>query len=60
MALKKFQLYSSLRQSCDELRGGMDSSQYKDYARLVFSDANLSPGDQEMPEVFALGKQIVA
>nr|MDA3950488.1 type I restriction-modification system subunit M N-terminal domain-containing protein [Spirochaeta sp.] len=31
MALKKSQLYSSLWASCDELRGGMDASQYKDY-----------------------------
>ena len=31
MALKKSQLYSSLWHSCDELRGGMDASQYKDY-----------------------------
>ena len=31
MALKKSQLYSSLWLSCDELRGGMDASQYKDY-----------------------------
>ena len=31
MALTKSQLYSSLWQSCDELRGGMDASQYKDY-----------------------------
>src|SRR5206468_5567325 len=31
MALKKSQLYSSIWQSCDELRGGMDASQYKDY-----------------------------
>ncbi|MDZ7753655.1 MAG: type I restriction-modification system subunit M [Gammaproteobacteria bacterium] len=31
MALKKSQLYNSLWQSCDELRGGMDASQYKDY-----------------------------
>jgi hypothetical protein len=28
MALKKSQLYSKLWQSCDELRGGMDASQY--------------------------------
>jgi len=31
MALKKSQLYSSLWSSCDEPRGGMDASQYKDY-----------------------------
>lgn len=31
MAVKKTELYSSLWASCDELRGGMDSSQYKDY-----------------------------
>src|SRR5262249_20985700 len=31
MALKKSELYSSLWQSCDALRGGMDASQYKDY-----------------------------
>lgn len=31
MAIKKTQLYSSLWASCDELRGGMDASQYKDY-----------------------------
>ena len=31
MAIKKTELYSSLWQSCDALRGGMDGSQYKDY-----------------------------
>lgn len=31
MVLKKSDLYSSLWRSCDELRGGMDASQYKDY-----------------------------
>lgn len=31
MAIKKNELYSSLWASCDQLRGGMDASQYKDY-----------------------------
>jgi len=31
MTIKKSELYSSLWASCDELRGGMDASQYKDY-----------------------------
>ncbi len=35
MALKKSELYSSLWQSCDVLRGGMDASQYKDYVLVL-------------------------
>ncbi len=35
MAIKKSDLYSSLWASCDELRGGMDASQYKDYVLFV-------------------------
>jgi len=31
MAIKKSELYSSLYQACDNLRGGMDPSQYKNY-----------------------------
>lgn len=31
MAIKKSDLYSNLWKSCDQLRGGMDASQYKDY-----------------------------
>jgi type I restriction enzyme M protein len=35
MALKKSELYSSLWASCDELRGSMDASQYKDYVLVL-------------------------
>src|SRR6266513_410177 len=35
MALKKSELYSSLWKGCDELRGGMDASQYKDYVLVL-------------------------
>lgn len=35
MAIKKSDLYSSLWQSCDELRDGMDASQYKDYVLVL-------------------------
>jgi HsdM N-terminal domain len=38
MALKKSELYSSLWASCDELRGGMDASQYKDYVLVLLFD----------------------
>jgi type I restriction enzyme M protein len=35
MAIRKSELYSSLWASCDELRGGMDASQYKDYVLVL-------------------------
>lgn len=35
MAVKKSDLYSSIWASCDELRGGMDASQYKDYVLFL-------------------------
>jgi len=35
MAIKKSDLYSKLWASCDELRGGMDASQYKDYVLVL-------------------------
>ncbi len=50
MALKKTDLYSSIWQSCDELRGGMDASQYKDYIltllfmKYVTDKAKADPG----------------
>jgi len=35
MPIKKSELYSSLWECCDELRGGMDASQYKDYVLVL-------------------------
>src|SRR6516165_7915966 len=35
MALQNSELYNSLWQSCEELRGGMDASQYKDYVLVL-------------------------
>ena len=35
MPIKKSELYSSLWASCDELRGGMDASRYKDYVLVL-------------------------
>lgn len=35
MALKKSQIYSTLWESCNALRGSMDASQYKDYVLII-------------------------
>ena len=35
MALKKSELYSEIWKACDQLRGGMDASQYKDYILVL-------------------------
>lgn len=35
MAIKKSELYSSLWEGCNQLRGGMDASQYKDYVLVL-------------------------
>lgn len=35
MAIKKSQLYNTIWESCNKLRGGMDASQYKDYVLVV-------------------------
>jgi len=65
MALKKSQLYSSLWQSCDELRGGMDASQYKDFVlTLLFmkyvSDRYAGRSDAiiEVPEGGGFGDMV--
>jgi type I restriction enzyme M protein len=51
MAIKKSELYSSLWKSCEELRGGMDASQYKDYVLvLLFVNAGQPNALIEVPE----------
>jgi type I restriction enzyme M protein len=57
VALKKSDLYSSLWAGADELRGGMDASQYKDYVltllfvKYVSDKAKADPNSLvEVPE----------
>lgn len=57
VALKKSDLYSSLWAGADQLRGGMDASQYKDYVltllfvKYVSDKAKVDPySDIEVPE----------
>ena len=50
MALKKSQLYSSLWESCDELRGGMDASQYKDYVLTLLFMKYVSDKHADRPD----------
>ena len=49
MALKKSELYSSLWSSCDELRGGMDASQYKDYVLVMLFIKYISDKYADVP-----------
>lgn len=51
MALKKSQLYSSLWQSCDELRGGMAASQYKDDILTLLFMKYVSATPDTLPDV---------
>ena len=44
MPLQKSHLYSSLWQSCDQLLGGMDASQYKDYVLTLLFMKDVSLG----------------
>jgi len=60
MAIKKSDLYSSLWASCDELRGGMDASQYKDYVLFMLfikyiSDKYANSDDFAPPVVIPAG-----
>ena len=52
MAIKKTELYSSLWASCDELRGGMDASQYKDYVLTMLFMKYVS--DKAKHDTFAM------
>ena len=56
MALKKSDLYRSLWQSCDELRGGMDASQYKDYILTLLFVKYVSGTRRNRPGVFPLNE----
>ncbi|MEI6846626.1 MAG: N-6 DNA methylase [Chlorobiaceae bacterium] len=58
MALKKSELYSTLWQSCDALRGGMDASQYKDYVLVLLFVKYISDkyaGDRFAPIIVPAG-----
>jgi type I restriction enzyme M protein len=49
MAIKKSELYSSLWASCDELRGSMDASQYKDYVLVLLFIKYISDKYADVP-----------
>lgn len=55
MAIKKSELYSSLWQSCDQLRGGMDPSQYKDYVLVLLFMKYVSDKKSDLIEIPAGG-----
>jgi type I restriction enzyme M protein len=50
MAIKKTELYRSLWASCDELRGGMDASQYKDYVLTMLFVKYISDKSKKDPD----------
>ena len=55
MAIKKSDLYSSIWAACDELRGGMDAGQYKDYVLFMlfmrYITDKYGPSDEFTPAV---------
>ncbi|WLE95206.1 MAG: type I restriction-modification system subunit M [Candidatus Electrothrix communis] len=51
MAIKKSALYSSIWQGCDELRGGMDASQYKDYVLVLLFMKYVSDKKDKVVEI---------
>lgn len=54
-AIKKSQLYSTIWESCNALRGGMDASQYKDYVLVILFVKYISDkaksGDTDLEEI---------
>lgn len=59
MAVKKSELYGALWASCDELRGGMDASQYKDYVLVLlflkYVSDRYEEGDEYSPLIIPKG-----
>ncbi|MFQ5629809.1 MAG: type I restriction-modification system subunit M [bacterium] len=55
MAIKKSELYSSLWAGCDELRGSMDASQYKDYVLVLLFMKYVSDKGGELVDIPARG-----
>lgn len=49
MAVKKSAIYSALWKSCDELRGSMDASQYKDYVLVMLFWKYISESRKVIP-----------
>ncbi|MFN0033361.1 MAG: N-6 DNA methylase [Flavobacteriales bacterium] len=49
MAIKKSELYSSIWAMCDELRGGMDAGQYKDYVLVMLFIKYISDKYADVP-----------
>ncbi len=50
MAVKKSELYSSLWALCDELRGGMEPAEYKDYVLLLLFVRYVSDKAKALPD----------
>ena len=55
MAVKKSELYSTLWESCNQLRGGMDASQYKDYVLALLFIKYVSDKYAMLPSGASMG-----